>query len=127
MCIMFGICNILLPIPVLLLTMVLTSHAPSVTMGTSSPPLRPRIYVYDLPPEVLSTVGHMGDMLVEQIKSGPFHEPDPEKADYFWIPGGGMYTERGNITRRQFVISIFMHVRSHHPWWNRTLELGQAR
>ena len=69
----------------------------------------------------------MGDMLVEQIKSGPFHETDPEKADYFWIPGGGMYTARGNMTRRQFIISIFMHVRSHHPWWNRTLALGQAR
>ena len=32
--------------------------------GVSTSHLRPRIYVYDLPQEVLSTMGNFGDMLV---------------------------------------------------------------
>ena len=99
----------------------------------SGTPPRPRIYVYDLPPEVLSTVGNLGDRMVEQIKSGPFHELDPEKADYFWIPGGGHYpgkegSPEGQLARqRAFVTAIFEYVRSHHPWWNRTVAQGHAR
>ena len=65
--------------------------------------------------------------MVELIKSGPSHEQDPEKADYYWIPGGGHYPGNGERSQRQFVISIFNYVRNNHPWWNQTVEKGQAR
>ena len=88
---------------------------------------RPRIFIYDLPPDLLSPHGTLGGLLVEKIRNSEYHEKDPDQADYFWIPGGGGYPAKGNQTGREFVISIFEYVRGHFPWWNKTMELGQAR
>ena len=89
--------------------------------------LRPRIYIYDLPPHLLSMVGGIGHRLVEQIKLRGYHETDGDKADYFWIPGGGQYVGSEGKTGVDFVTSVFEHIRSQHPWWNMTVALGQAR
>jgi len=87
----------------------------------------PRIHVYDLPPHLVSPHGTMGRLLVNKIRDSEYYESDPGKADYFWIPGGGGQPPAGNKTGREFVISVFEHVRTHYPWWNRTMELRQAR
>jgi len=93
---------------------------------------RPRIYVYQLPPEIHSGFG-WGTWLAEEIRRSPYHEQDPAVADYFWIPGGGWYGihEAGkpepSISMRAHLISILEYVKKHHPWWNRTVALGQAR
>ena len=92
-----------------------------------SPPIRPRIYIYDLPPELLAPHGGVGHQMVDQIKLSGHHEADGDKADYFWIPGGGIYISPDISSSRDFMISLFEHIRSRHPWWNRTVTLGQAR
>ena len=98
-----------------------------IAIASEAIPLKPRIHVYDLPPELLSPHGTLGGLLLRKIRESDYFEADPDKADYFWIPGGGGYPPTGNKTGREFVISIFEHVRTHFPWWNRTMELGQAR
>ena len=54
---------------------------------------------------------------------------DVSKIRHRFTYTGGVYPplEGSGLTPRQFVVSIFEHVRSAWPWWNRTVELGQAR
>ena len=40
--------------------------------------------------ELYDTVGGLGLKLIRHIRKSPYHETDPDKADYFWIPNGGM-------------------------------------
>ena len=106
-----------------------TTLAVGIASADGGSPLivRPRIYIYDLPPELLAQHGGIGHQMVEQIKLSGHHEINGDKADYFWIPGGGIYPGRENRTGREFMISLFEHVLCRHPWWNMTVALGQAR
>ena len=109
------------------LAFFLLSFATTATIAASDVVLRPRIYIYDLPPHLLPKAGRVGLMLVEQIKLTGYHETDGEKADYFWIPGDGMYPGSEERAGSDIVTSVFEHIRSQHPWWNMTVALGQAR
>ena len=102
---------------------VASSNPPPVSIGP-----RPRIYIYELPARLMSTTGGaIGHRLEEQIRLRGFHEPDPHQADFFWIPGGGMYPGTETRRGRELLTAIFEHVRDRHPWWNMTVALGQAR
>ena len=94
-----------------------------------SEPIRPRVYVYDFPTELNCGRG-WGTWLSEEIRKSKYHEPDPDKADYFWIPGGGWYGyegSNGTVNGKEHLVSIFEHVKNSHPWWNQTVALGHAR
>ena len=111
----------------LLVFSFLISFTAASTIAASDVLLRPRIYIYELPTHLLAMAGGIGHRLVEQIKLEGYHETDGDKADYFWIPGGGMYPPSDERTGSDFVASVFEHIRSQHPWWNMTVALGQAR
>ena len=83
----------------------------SVTSGSSSAgTLRPRIYVYDVPPRFTSWLGAMrrGDwtrdhwygvdvIMHQQLLRSPYRTLDPEQADFFFIPlhlSLGFYSHR---------------------------------
>ncbi len=87
-------------------------------LDPSQPTTVPRIYIYQLPAEFKKYIidVHMGffsNSLVQRVMNSPHYEPDGDRADYYWIPGEG-----GECIK---------WVKANHPWWNRTMERGEAR
>lgn len=107
----------------------------------ADPGLRPRIYVYDVPPRFTSWLGafRRGDwtrdhwygvdvMLHQQLLRSRYRTYDPEQADYFFIPlhlSLGFYSHRyyfKHFTQPAHapLREVLRYVRSTWPYWNRT-------
>ncbi|KAG1680014.1 hypothetical protein FOA52_007078 [Chlamydomonas sp. UWO 241] len=65
--------------------------------------------------------GCLGCLLYQQLLRSTYYEPDPSKADFYWIPGGGKYASRDKL------LEVFHWMRAEWPWWNQSVAAGQAR
>ena len=95
--------------------------------------IRPRIYVYELPPELAPPPTHwrMVRLLKFWIERSPFYESNPHCADFFLVPsypnnrivvkqpsGPDRTLDVGDVRMAR----IFAHIRDRYPMWNRTLQ-----
>lgn len=64
---------------------------------------------------------HEAFNLTKRLLDSPYYEPDPGKADYYWIPSTGRPVNRSTPAL------LIEHVRRTYPWWNMTKARGEAR
>ena len=86
------------------------------------PPPRPRIHIYSLPDEMSTNPHGFSRLIADQIRQSPYHEPDPDKADfYFILQRLFLHEETGAVG------AMFDHIRTAWPYWNRSVASGQTR
>ena len=105
---------------------------------------RPRIYVYEVPPEILPppTLWRYVRALKVWIERSAYYEPNPHCADYYLIPSHPQNrihnpahtpdTPPHTVPRSLDVgdyrmARLFAYLRDAHPFWNRTVKAGVAR
>ena len=84
---------------------------------------RPRVYAYDIPAHIAPapTRWRLVRGLLTWLQASRFYERDGDCADYFLVP------THPNKNGDAGVSLMFDYIRSHHPFWNRTQRLSQAR
>eukprot|EP00899_Mesostigma_viride_P026830 jgi/Mesvir1/7331/Mv19141-RA.1 len=101
----------------------------SVVAPTPPPALRPRIYVYELPPR-FTTGMHFAYTLHEDSRSMEhnFHKilltsqhrtADPEDADFFFVPTWSRRVPLQWQSGMAFHREVFAHIQSAYPYWDR--------
>lgn len=103
---------------------------PRLVRDGPEPPPRPRLYVYDLPPPIVSwglfTAGGVdvefkredGYRFIEAALRSVHRTLDPGEADYFVVPVAG-----ARVIDRMHVLE---HIRAEHPWFNASVARGAA-
>eukprot|EP01025_Chloroclados_australasicus_P049933 TRINITY_DN5706_c0_g3_i1.p1 TRINITY_DN5706_c0_g3~~TRINITY_DN5706_c0_g3_i1.p1 ORF type:complete len:657 (-),score=12.16 TRINITY_DN5706_c0_g3_i1:543-2513(-) len=85
--------------------------------GSIQPGLhRPRIYIYNLPPE-FSTLTHRHGWLLSRFLISKYRTHDPKTADYFLIPHSAT-TNKGQS------LKLFEYIQNSYPYFNESISQG---
>lgn len=99
-------------------------------------PIRPRIYIYELPPSLLppATGWRLVSPLKHWVETSRFHEWNPFCADFFLVPSHPQNRELLNESDKHpadigdyRMARAFGYIRDRYPFWNRTVRMGAAR
>jgi hypothetical protein len=97
--------------------------------------VRPRVYVYELPPHLLPPPTSWRHVLALKawVENSRYYEKNPFCADWFLVPshpanreqnvGSTGHVDVGDLR----VAQAFGYIRDRFPFWNRTARLGVAR
>ena len=96
---------------------------------------RPRVYVYELPPQLLPPPQPWRQVraLKVWVEASRFYEPNPFCADYFLVPSHPQNRELSPDGTKQLevgdlrVAEAFGYIRDRYPFWNKTVRAGTPR
>ncbi|KAL1526918.1 hypothetical protein AB1Y20_015609 [Prymnesium parvum] len=81
---------------------------------------RPRVYVYEVPVALRRSCGpwRLSEELGDTLLASDYLEPDPQRADLFWIYG---------CPNGDTVMPMLAWIKRHRPYWNASVRMGVPR